>query len=192
MFIFDLCSVKRRSKALLCNVSQLADLESAFVELEKLSKCLPLTKYLKPFDFTILTDDCFGSMGLPQAIESAKKLADEIKDLENKKFDRNLTAHTVQQLSDKKRLYLEYFVYLACFMWTIHLALALDERKALGQWYTRVSLRLPFPQYHTEIEQSYYEFQYVVKGKYVGIAVQTIPLVEALRTIPRDEALTHN
>jgi hypothetical protein len=45
---------------------------------------LPLTKYLKPFYFTILTDDWFGSMGLSKAIESAKKMADEIKDLEKK------------------------------------------------------------------------------------------------------------
>jgi hypothetical protein len=105
-----------------------------------------------------------------------------------------LTAQTVKLLSDKKRLYLEYFVYLACFMWTIHLALALDERKSLGQWYTRDSLRLPFPENPTEIEESYYEFEYVVKGKYVKTmatitAVETIPPVETMATIPPIETM---
>jgi hypothetical protein len=77
-------------------------------------------------------------------------------------------------------------------MWTIDQDLVKDEEMALDRWYPRRSRILQVPGDHTNLEQSFNDFQDVVKGKYVKTmatitAVETIPRIETMATVPRVE-----
>jgi hypothetical protein len=65
-------------------------------------------------------------------------------------------------------------------MWTIDQDFVKDEQKALDRWYHRRSRILHVPGDHTKLEQSFNDFQDVVKGKYV----KTMATVSAVETIP--------
>ena len=98
MFSFHLNPIKRLSNTLFNNASQDVDLESAFLQLEKMSNYLPAMKFVKPLDLSHLAAEPIRSMKLDKAIGSAQRMAEEINDLE--KLD-NCNPYTAKHLSSK-------------------------------------------------------------------------------------------
>ncbi|HXC05933.1 MAG TPA: hypothetical protein VNZ86_14320, partial [Bacteroidia bacterium] len=72
-----------------------------------------------------------------------------------------------EDMAKNKPLYLEYIVYLVCFIWTIDQDLVENEHEALGRWWSRRHLPLSrAPEDHAKLGQHFIRFLDILKVRH--------------------------